>query len=74
MTARMTRRRLLGIAAVGTVAAATGASLKLRGCRTPTRRVGASDSAIANYVDSDGWILTPADSRALGRAERDGGR
>jgi hypothetical protein len=65
MTPRFSRRTLFGIAAAGTAAAAAGASLReMRACRT--KRVGASpDLTIADYVDRDGWILTPADKKSL---------
>ena len=65
MTLRFSRRRLFGIAAAGTAAAAAGASLKeMRACRT--KRVAASpDLTIADYVDRNGWILTPADEKSL---------
>jgi hypothetical protein len=65
MTLRFSRRTLFGIAAGGTAAAAAGASLReMRACRTK-RVAAAADLKIADYVDRNGWILTPADEKSL---------
>ena len=74
MTERVSRRTLLGIAAVGTAAVAAGASLQLRGCRQARPLEGAATTSFADYVDRNGWILTPADGEALGGGEREVGR
>ena len=74
MTERVSRRTLLGIAAVGTAAVAAGASLQLRGCRNARPRDAATPASLADYVDRNGWILTPADGEALGGGEREVGR
>jgi hypothetical protein len=64
MTPRFNRRTLFGIAA-GTAAAAAGASLReMRACRTK-RVAAAADLTTADYVDRNGWILTPADEKSL---------
>ena len=70
MTARISRRALLGVVMTGTAAAATGASLAVRGCGTRNRHVRTSDATVANYIDRDGWILTPADEKTLGGIDR----
>jgi hypothetical protein len=70
MTARISRRTLLGVVMTGTAAAAAGVSLAVRGCGGRPRGVGTSDATIANYIDRDGWILTPADGKTLGGADR----
>ena len=74
MTERLSRRSLLGIAAVSTAAVATGASLKLRGCRSGRSQKAPPVAPLADYVDRNGWILTPADEKALGGGVRDVGR
>jgi hypothetical protein len=67
MTTRISRRAVLGIAAVGTAVAATGASLSgVRACHGRNTRIVASDRTVADYIDRDGWILTPADEKTLG--------
>ena len=66
MTPRFTRRTLFGIAAAGTAAAAAGASLsQTRACRSRRSVAALSDLTGAEYVDRDGWILTPADEKSL---------
>ena len=66
MTARISRRALLGVVMTGTAAAATGASLVVRRCGTRRRYVRTSDATAANYIDRDGWMLTAADGQTLG--------
>lgn len=67
MATRISRRAVLGIAAVGTAVAATGASLSgMRACHARKSRIVASDTTVADYVDRDGWILTPGDEKTLG--------
>jgi hypothetical protein len=71
MTPRFSRRTLFGIAAAGTAAAAAGASLReMRACRTRKSVTAASDLTIADYVDREGWILTPADEKSLDSPQR----
>jgi endonuclease YncB( thermonuclease family) len=70
MTGRISRRALLGVVVAGTAAAATGASLAVRGCGTRSRYVKPSDATVASYIDRDGWILTPADEKTLGGVDR----
>jgi len=66
MTPRFNRRTLFGLAAAGTAAAAAGASLReMRGCRARRSVAAATDRTIADYVDRNGWILTPADEKSL---------
>ena len=66
MTPRFNRRTLFGLAAAGTAAAAAGASLSgVRACRTRRSVVASPDLTIADYVDRNGWILTPADEKSL---------
>lgn len=70
MTARISRRALLGVVVTGTAAAATGTSLVVRGCGTRRRYVRTSDATVSSYIDRDGWILTPADEKTLGGVDR----
>jgi len=42
----------------------------VRGCGTRSRHVRTSDATVANYIDRDGWILTPADEKTLGGIDR----
>ena len=66
MTPRFNRRTLFGIAAAGVAAAAAGASLtEMRACHTRKSVAPSSDLTAADYVDRDGWILTPADEKSL---------
>jgi hypothetical protein len=37
----------------------------MRACRTSRSVAAASDLTIADYVDRNGWILTPADEKSL---------
>lgn len=63
----ISRRTALGIAAAGVVAAAAGATaLGSRGCggRTGTP-VGASTERPMDYVDRDGWMMTPEEGEKL---------
>lgn len=66
MTPRFSRRSLFGIAAAGTAVAAAGVSLReMSACRARRSVAASSDVTMADYVDRDGWILTPADETAL---------
>jgi hypothetical protein len=59
----ISRRTALGIAAAGVVAAAAGTTvLGSRGCsEPPAPRPRDSKDAAVDYVDRDGWMLTPAE-------------
>ncbi len=63
----ISRRTALGIAAAGVAAVVAGATaVGSRGCtgRPATRPPGSEDAAI-DYVDRDGWMLTPAEGEKL---------
>jgi hypothetical protein len=63
----ISRRAALGIAAAGVVAAAAGATVvRSRGCaERPATRPRASKDTAVEYVDRDGWMLTPAEGEKL---------
>ncbi len=69
----ISRRTALGIAAAGVVAVAAGATaVGSRGCvgRPAARTGGAKDTV--DYVDRDGWMLTPAEGEKLSPAGQTG--
>jgi hypothetical protein len=66
----ISRRTALGIAAAGVAAVAAGATaVGSRACagRPATRRVSPKDAAV-DYVDRDGWMLTPEEGEKLSPA------
>ena len=70
----ISRRTALGIAAAGVVAVAAGATAAgSRGCahRPATRAAGSTDTVL-DYVDRDGWMLTPAEGERLRPAGQSG--
>ena len=73
MTA-ISRRTALGIAAAGVIAAPAGATaVGSRACveaGPPARR--ATTDAPVDYVDRDGWMMTPAEGERLPATARTG--
>ena len=70
----ISRRTALGIAAAGVVAVAAGATaVGSRGCAgRPAARTGAPQDAAVDYVDRDGWMLTPAEGEKWSPAGQPG--
>jgi hypothetical protein len=69
----ISRRTALGIAAAGVVAVAAGATaVGSRGCAgRPAPRTGSPKDAV-DYVDRDGWMLTPDEGKKLSPATQTG--
>jgi hypothetical protein len=69
----ISRRAALGIAAAGVVAAAAATAVGSRACAdgplSPRRT--SKDNAV-DYVDRDGWMLTPAEGEKLSPGARTG--
>jgi hypothetical protein len=68
----ISRRTALGVAAAGVVAAAAGATaVGSRACigRSPAPSRRSQDLAV-EYVDRDGWMMTPAEGERLPAAAR----
>jgi hypothetical protein len=66
----ISRRTALGLAAAGVAAvAAGGTAIGSGSCagRPATRTSGPTDAAL-DYVDRDGWMLTPAEGEKLSPA------
>ena len=63
----ISRRTALGIAAAGVAAVAAGATaVGSRGCaQRPATPAGGSKDTALDYVDRDGWMLTPAEGEKL---------
>jgi len=70
----ISRRTALEIAAAGVVAAAAaGTAVESRGCsQRPATRPPGSKDAVVDYVDRDGWMLTPADGEKISATGRTG--
>ena len=66
----ISRRTALGIAAAGVVAVAAGATaVGSRGCAgRPATRIGGPKEPAVDYVDRDGWMLTPEEGEKLSPA------
>jgi hypothetical protein len=70
----ISRRTALGIAGAGAIVAAAGAAaVGSRGCtwRAAPASPGANDVAV-DFVDRDGWMLTPAEGEKLSPARQTG--
>jgi hypothetical protein len=68
MSMTISRRTALGMAAAGIVGAAAGAtSLASRGCEAARGADPAPRDVRVDYVDRDGWMLTPSEGQRVAR-------